>query len=148
MNDPRMPALLVSHHRPGFYFRVLEEGEVQAGDEIIKLRSGPERMQVAEVACPQAHPRSPDCPPLRGIVRPIQRHLLRARGCCQQDAAGSIERMSLRRMLPPNGSASFATRSGSCRWRLPGFSGVGGQARYHGANRVSDALADRVADDR
>ena len=43
MNDPRMPALLVSHHRPGFYFRVLEEGEVQAGDEIIKLRSAPNR---------------------------------------------------------------------------------------------------------
>jgi ferredoxin-NADP reductase/MOSC domain-containing protein YiiM len=49
MNDPRIPALLVSHHRPGFYFRVLEEGEVQAGDEIIKLASGPEQMPVAEV---------------------------------------------------------------------------------------------------
>src|SRR3954453_14118626 len=49
MNDPRIPALLVSHRRPGFYFRVLEEGEVQAGDEIIKLTSGPEQMPVAEV---------------------------------------------------------------------------------------------------
>ena len=49
MNDPRMPALLVSHRRPGFYFRVLEEGEVQAGDEIIKVASGPEQMTVAEV---------------------------------------------------------------------------------------------------
>ncbi|MBV9537268.1 MAG: MOSC domain-containing protein [Solirubrobacterales bacterium] len=48
MNDPRIPALLVSHGRPGFYFRVLEEGDVQAGDEIIKLASGPERMPVAE----------------------------------------------------------------------------------------------------
>ena len=48
MNDPRIPALLVSHHRPGFYFRVLEEGEVQAGDEITKLASGPEQMPVAE----------------------------------------------------------------------------------------------------
>jgi MOSC domain-containing protein YiiM len=48
MNDARIPALLVSHHRPGFYFRVLEEGEVQAGDEIIKLGSGPEQMPVAE----------------------------------------------------------------------------------------------------
>jgi ferredoxin-NADP reductase/MOSC domain-containing protein YiiM len=48
MNDPRIPALLVSHHRPGFYFRVLEEGEVQAGDEIIKLAAGPEQMPVAE----------------------------------------------------------------------------------------------------
>jgi ferredoxin-NADP reductase/MOSC domain-containing protein YiiM/ferredoxin len=49
MNDPRIPALLVSHRRPGFYFRVLEEGEVQAGDEILKLAPGPERMTVAEV---------------------------------------------------------------------------------------------------
>src|SRR5437763_5870794 len=49
MNDPRIPALLVSHRRPGFYFRVIEEGEVEAGDEIVKLASGPEEMTVAEV---------------------------------------------------------------------------------------------------
>ena len=49
MNDPRIPALLVSHRRPGFYFRVLEEGDVEAGDEIVKLASGPEEMTVAEV---------------------------------------------------------------------------------------------------
>ena len=49
MNDPRIPALLVSHHRPGFYFRVLEEGEVQAGDKIIKLSPGPEQITVADV---------------------------------------------------------------------------------------------------
>jgi ferredoxin-NADP reductase/MOSC domain-containing protein YiiM/ferredoxin len=50
MNDPRIPALLVSHRRPGFYFRVLEEGEVQAGDKIRKVASGPEQMTVAEVS--------------------------------------------------------------------------------------------------
>ena len=49
MNEPRMPRLLVSHGRPGFYFRVLQEGEVQAGDEIIKVTSGPEGMSVAEI---------------------------------------------------------------------------------------------------
>jgi ferredoxin-NADP reductase/MOSC domain-containing protein YiiM/ferredoxin len=49
MNDPRIPALLVSHRRPGFYFRVLEEGDVQAGDEIVKLASGPEQMTIAEI---------------------------------------------------------------------------------------------------
>jgi ferredoxin-NADP reductase/MOSC domain-containing protein YiiM len=49
MNDPRMPALLVSHHRPGFYFRVLREGAVQAGDPIVKVAAGPEAMTVAEV---------------------------------------------------------------------------------------------------
>jgi ferredoxin-NADP reductase/MOSC domain-containing protein YiiM/ferredoxin len=48
MNDPRVPALLVSHHRPGFYFRVLAEGEVEAGDDIIKLASGREQMPVTE----------------------------------------------------------------------------------------------------
>src|SRR5436190_2343715 len=48
MNDPRIPALLVSHHRPGFYFRVLEEGDIRAGDPIIKLATGPEQMPVAE----------------------------------------------------------------------------------------------------
>ena len=48
MNDPRIPALLVSHHRPGFYFRVLGEGDVQPGDEIVKLAGGPEQMPVAE----------------------------------------------------------------------------------------------------
>jgi ferredoxin-NADP reductase/MOSC domain-containing protein YiiM/ferredoxin len=49
MNEPRMPALLVAHHRPGFYFRVLHEGEVGAGDEIVKIADSPERMSVAEV---------------------------------------------------------------------------------------------------
>ena len=49
MNEPRMAALLVAHHRPGFYFRVLQEGEVGAGDDIVKITDGPERINVAEV---------------------------------------------------------------------------------------------------
>jgi ferredoxin-NADP reductase/MOSC domain-containing protein YiiM len=48
MNEPRMPALLVAHHRPGFYFRVLQEGEVAAGDDIVKIADGPERITVAD----------------------------------------------------------------------------------------------------
>jgi len=48
-NEPRMPALLVAHHRPGFYFRVLQEGEVGTGDEIVKIASGPEEITVAGV---------------------------------------------------------------------------------------------------
>jgi ferredoxin-NADP reductase/MOSC domain-containing protein YiiM len=47
MNEPRMPALLVAHHRPGFYFRVLQEGEVGAGDDIVKIADGPEKITVA-----------------------------------------------------------------------------------------------------
>jgi ferredoxin-NADP reductase/MOSC domain-containing protein YiiM len=49
MNEPRMPALLVEQHRPGFYFRVLQEGEVGAGDDIVKIADGPERITVADV---------------------------------------------------------------------------------------------------
>ncbi len=49
MNEPAMPSLLVSHHRPGFYFRVLEEGEVGAGDEITKVADEPERITVADI---------------------------------------------------------------------------------------------------
>src|SRR5262250_330327 len=49
MNEPRMPALLTSRGRPGFYFRVLREGEVAAGDEIVKVGEAQERMTVAEI---------------------------------------------------------------------------------------------------
>src|SRR5437867_6923669 len=49
MNEPRMPALLTSSGRPGFYFRVLQEGEVGAGDEIVKAGEANERMTVAEI---------------------------------------------------------------------------------------------------
>jgi ferredoxin-NADP reductase/MOSC domain-containing protein YiiM/ferredoxin len=49
MNEPRMPALLTSSGRPGFYFRVLQEGEVGAGDEIVKVGEAKEQMTVAEI---------------------------------------------------------------------------------------------------
>ncbi len=44
-----MPALLVSHKRPGFYCRVIEEGEIGAGDEIVKVADGPEHVTVKEI---------------------------------------------------------------------------------------------------
>jgi ferredoxin-NADP reductase/MOSC domain-containing protein YiiM len=50
MGEPRMPALLYAHGRPGFYLRVLEEGEVGAGDAIERVRVGPEAMTVREVS--------------------------------------------------------------------------------------------------
>ena len=49
MNEPQMPALLVAHHRPGFYFRVIEEGKVEAGDSIERAARGPEAMTVSEI---------------------------------------------------------------------------------------------------
>jgi ferredoxin-NADP reductase/MOSC domain-containing protein YiiM/ferredoxin len=49
LGHPEMPSLLVSHHRPGFYFRVLTEGHVQAGDEIVRTRRDRNELSVADV---------------------------------------------------------------------------------------------------
>ncbi|MEZ0051116.1 ferredoxin-NADP reductase/MOSC domain-containing protein YiiM [Mycobacterium sp. MAA66] len=49
IGQPRMAALLVAHGRPGFYCRVITEGQVEAGQEITKLASGPEQVTVAEI---------------------------------------------------------------------------------------------------
>ncbi|MET7418894.1 MOSC and FAD-binding oxidoreductase domain-containing protein [Dactylosporangium sp. NPDC005555] len=49
LGEPRLPALLVAHHRPGFYLRVIDEGEVRAGDAIVKIADGPEGVTVAEI---------------------------------------------------------------------------------------------------
>jgi ferredoxin-NADP reductase len=45
-----MPALLTSSGRPGFYFRVLQEGEVGAGDAVVKVGEAKERMSVTEIS--------------------------------------------------------------------------------------------------
>ena len=61
MDEPQMAALLVGHGRPGFYFRVLEEGEVEAGDDIVQAAADPERMTVAAINAllfMPPHPRS------------------------------------------------------------------------------------------
>lgn len=49
LGQPDMPSLLVSHHRPGFYFRVLTEGRVQAGDAVVRTRRGRHELSVADV---------------------------------------------------------------------------------------------------
>ncbi len=49
LNEPEMPNLLVSQHRPGFYFRVITEGRVRAGDDVVLIRRGRHELTVAEV---------------------------------------------------------------------------------------------------
>ncbi|MDV3123584.1 MOSC domain-containing protein [Mycobacterium sp. 21AC1] len=48
LGEPDMPNLLVAHHRPGFYFRVITEGRVQRGDPIIRTRRGRHAVSVAD----------------------------------------------------------------------------------------------------
>ena len=98
MDDPRIPALLVSHRRPGFYFRVLEEGEVEAGDEIVKVASGEERMTVAEVDALLYLPGHPRQQLLRALADPR----------AQPRLAGVVPRAARRRAR--------------CRQRRPGAS--------------------------
>jgi ferredoxin-NADP reductase/MOSC domain-containing protein YiiM len=49
LGEPQLPALLVAHHRPGFYMRVISEGEVQAGDDIVRTRVGRHALSVADI---------------------------------------------------------------------------------------------------
>ena len=49
LNEPEMPNLLVARHRPGFYFRVITEGHVRAGDDIVRTRRGRHELSVADV---------------------------------------------------------------------------------------------------
>ena len=107
MNDPRIPALLVSHHRPGFYFRVLEEGEVQAGDEIIKLASGPEQMPVAEVDALLYLPGHP------------RQQLLRALRIPALSPGWQASFRALLEQEPGSGNAGLAATSPPPAW--PGF---------------------------
>jgi len=107
MNDPRIPALLVSHHRPGFYFRVLEKGEVQAGDEIIKLASGPEQLPVAEADALLYLPGHPRQQLLRALRIPA----------LSPGWQGSFQ--ALLEEEPGSGNAGLAVTSPAPAW--PGF---------------------------
>jgi ferredoxin-NADP reductase/MOSC domain-containing protein YiiM/ferredoxin len=107
MNDPRIPALLVSHHRPGFYFRVLGEGEVQAGDEVIKLASGPERMPVAEADALLYLPGHP------------RQQLLRALRIPALSPGWQASFQALLEEEPGSGNAGLAVTSPAPAW--PGF---------------------------
>lgn len=68
MNDPRMPALLVTEGRPGFYFRVLEEGSVAAGDSIELAYRAEDSVSVAGVDALLYRP-SADREQIRRILR-------------------------------------------------------------------------------
>jgi ferredoxin-NADP reductase/MOSC domain-containing protein YiiM len=48
VGEPQLPALLVAHHRPGFYLRVITEGHIEAGEAIVKISTGPEALSVAD----------------------------------------------------------------------------------------------------
>src|SRR5580765_3134962 len=122
MNDPRIPALLVSHRRPGFYFRVLEEGDVEAGDEILKLGPGPEQMTVAEVDALLYLPGHP------------HQQLLRALRVPALSPGWQTSFQSLLDREPGSGNAGLAATSPPPAW--PGFR----QLTVAGIERESESV--------
>ena len=69
MNEPRMAALLTGQGRPGFYLRVLDEGIVEAGDDIVRVAEGPEQMTVASINALLYVDRRPDPDSLERALR-------------------------------------------------------------------------------
>jgi ferredoxin-NADP reductase/MOSC domain-containing protein YiiM len=49
IGHPEMASLLVAHHRPGFYLRVITEGRVAAGDGVVRTARGPGEVSVADI---------------------------------------------------------------------------------------------------
>ena len=132
MNEPRMAALLVSHGRPGFYFRVLEEGEVGAGDEIVKIKAGPERVTVAEINALlylPGHPASgleravriPALSRLANLVRGAARPGTQRQRNNGQPRAWPTDRPAPRvARLPPIAGVAQAARKQQCHVARPG----------------------------
>jgi ferredoxin-NADP reductase/MOSC domain-containing protein YiiM/ferredoxin len=97
MNEPRMPALLTGGGRPGFYFRVLHEGDVGPGDEIVKVGEAKERLTVEEVNAilySSSHPRD------------------RLERALRIDALSSGWRSSFEALLRPSGATTSAGNAG------------------------------------
>jgi hypothetical protein len=126
MGEPRIPALLVAHRRPGFYCRVLQEGEVGAGDDIVKMADGPERASVAEVDALlylPGHPREQRQSALR-IPALSKRWQSSFQALLEQDLEPKTEL----------GNQGLATEEQAPAW--PGFR----QMRVANMNKESDSL--------
>ena len=55
MGSPRFPRRFLASGRLGYYLRVLEEGEVGAGDPILLLRTDSQQSTIREMSRSQLH---------------------------------------------------------------------------------------------
>lgn len=62
IGEPRMAAPLVSHGRPGFYCRAITEGEVEAGQDIVKSAPDPSGCRSPRSTCCSTCPAIPATP--------------------------------------------------------------------------------------
>jgi ferredoxin-NADP reductase/MOSC domain-containing protein YiiM len=136
LGEPELPALLVSHHRPGFYMRVIHEGHIRAGDPIIKTRTGPGSLTVAGIDALLYLPgRDPDklrlatqIPALSPGWQQSFRDLLQTAGTAG-DAAGPPKRaepawtgfraLKVTKVVPENATVSSIRLAAADGTRLP-----------------------------
>src|SRR3954453_15540514 len=125
MNEPRMSALLTGGGRPGFYFRVLQEGDVGPGDEIVKMGEAKERLTVEEANAllySSNHPRD------------------RLERALRIDALSSGWRSSFEALVGSSGAATSTGNAGL----MPA---AAGHPTAAGFRSVSVAAVDRESDD-
>ncbi|MEU5539224.1 MOSC and FAD-binding oxidoreductase domain-containing protein [Streptomyces sp. NPDC020362] len=114
LGEPTMAALLVAHHRPGFYLRVLTEGRVQAGDEIALIRKGPEELSVADTDAllylpgrdPAMLRKALNIPALSPGWQQSFRELAAARQPAQEPGWPGFKAMRVARIVPETSSVS------------------------------------------
>src|SRR5260221_6162945 len=101
MGDRKIPALLTSTHRPGFYLRVVRGGAVQAGEEIVQVAAGPEAMTVAEIDALLSLPGHPRQQVLRALRIPALPHGWRASFQAMLEQPGAGGNAGLAAVSPP-----------------------------------------------
>jgi ferredoxin-NADP reductase/MOSC domain-containing protein YiiM len=103
LREPRMPSLLYRAGRPGFYLRVLEEGEVAAEDAIEKLSSGPGEMTVREISALLYQPGHDRVRVQRALEIPALPEAWRTsfQALLEQGEAGATGNHGLTRAAPP-----------------------------------------------
>ena len=91
MSDPRIPAMLVSHHRPGFYFRVLKKGtykrETRSSSLPLALNRCGSRRSTRCCTCPGT--RASSCCARSGSLRSAPAGSPRSEPCSRKNPAAA-----------------------------------------------------------
>ena len=127
VGEPELPALLVSHHRPGFYMRVLREGRVRAGDRIVRTRTGPGALSVADTDAllylPERDPATlriaVNIPALSPGWQQSFRHLLADGGRAAAPAWAGFRPLRVTKVVPESANVSSIYLAGADGGPLP-----------------------------
>ena len=123
LGEPEMPNLLVAHHRPGFYFRVITEGRVRAGDAIVRTRRGRHELSVADIDALLYLPDRDVGPAPQG----------RRRACAEPRLAAVVHR-------PAGRARKLHRRNGTADRRRTGVERISAHCAWPATHRESRAI--------